>query len=174
MFAAYSDLSLLANILGTTHHHHSGWTTLMTTRTMIFPAHGDFKAHIAGNTVISEVQGPWNMQLLQDWAVAVTPLYSQLGQIGVCAGISIHTNSVLTQPECITHHRALTEFAVEHYNFAACASVITADVEGSKLAKTLLSPIFAGIVPYEVFPDLNSAQKWVNLQLEQQRKSRQG
>ena len=52
MFAAYSDLSLLANIPGTTHHHHSGWTTLMTTRTMIFPAHGDFKAHIAGNTVM--------------------------------------------------------------------------------------------------------------------------
>jgi hypothetical protein len=40
-------------------------------------------------------------------------------------------------------------------------------VEGSTLANLILAPICEGIIPFQVFPDFISAQKWVELQLAQ-------
>jgi hypothetical protein len=109
--------------------------------------------------------------MLQSWAEAVKPLYAELGRKGLCGGISIHTQSVLTQPECIAFNRKLTEYAAENYNFSIYASVVAPDVEGSTLANLILAPICEGIIPFQVFPEFISAQKWVELQLAQKQEN---
>ena len=117
---------------------------------------------VDGRIVISEIEGPWNLELVEAWAIPAARLYAKLGASGRCGGIGVHTKSLLTSPQSIRRLRELTALAVANHNIAACAVVGAAGVEGYQLAPTFMARIYEGIVPFEMFDSVERAKVWVN------------
>ncbi len=139
-----------------------------------FTIHGTYQLRVRGRLILSEIVGPWNIEMLDDFASQFAPLAAQLGASGPIGSLGIHTGSLLTSPESNARLRKMVTHGKAHYQLRCCATVTAPDVEGFILARSMLEPIYAGVVPFRVFDRLEPAVQWMETVLRAEGLGRSG
>lgn len=128
----------------------------------LFVPHGQFDAYVEGRLVISQVTGPWNKELVDEWARALHPMAKAIGADGPHAGIAIIHGSMLCPPDALESLRKVVAYSVRHMGNIAHVIVADSTVEGRKLLEPLFAKLYEGLVPYRMFETLPPAKEWAN------------
>ncbi|MES2017662.1 MAG: hypothetical protein V4484_14320 [Pseudomonadota bacterium] len=125
-----------------------------------FAAHGEFKAHVEGRIIVSEVVGPWNKELVDKWSRVMYGYAKQLSASGPHVGIArIHT-SMMCPPDALQAMRQAVLFGNERLGSIGNALVADPGVEGRALMLPMYEQLYLGGNPYAFFHDLDSATAW--------------
>jgi hypothetical protein len=132
-----------------------------------FPIHGEFKSQFFPDErlVISEITGPWNVELVQAWGKSIEPLFDQLDPKAANGAIAHHHVSILNTPQAVDLHRAIIKKGVNRYGLVAIASVVAPGVEGASLAEKLLANVYSGVVEHQIFSCPEEARVWMKAKL---------
>jgi hypothetical protein len=122
-----------------------------------FRAHGKFLSRVEGRLMISDVTGPWNKELVEQWALGANPVARQLG---VHVGIAVIHGSMLCTPEALLVLRQAARHAATA--LACVAHVIVADksVDGRDLVEPSFIRAYDGVLPLAIFYTLDDARVW--------------
>ncbi|MBX9901736.1 MAG: hypothetical protein K2Y28_13215 [Burkholderiaceae bacterium] len=137
--------------------------------TIQFQAHGKFYLRIDQDLLITEVQGPWNAELVKLWAQETRPLVEKLAEQGNWASLAIVKGSLLSTPEAMTILSEVMHFAVINRNMIASAKVITSEVEGFGLVEPSFRQMYTNLCPFDFFDDADSAAVWLRQFLQHKR-----
>jgi len=132
---------------------------------MEFSQHGDFELSIDGRLLVVDVAGPWNLELIRNYAAQATPLARQLAETGPWVLISVARRSVLFTPDAI---EALRETAQRHTADSgriATAYVVDPAVEGYHLVNAIFEEIYRDVCPVAIFETRAEAKRWAAEQL---------
>ncbi len=133
----------------------------------LFVPHGRFEAYVDGRLVISKVTGPWNKELIDDWAQALHPLAKAVSADGPHVGIAIIQDSLLCPPDALEGLRKVVLYSVRHMDNIGHAIVADASVEGRNVLAQTFARIYEGVVPYRLFDNLPAAKEWANALLQE-------
>lgn len=99
-----------------------------------FRPHGEFTCHVDGRLIVSDVAGPWNLELVQAWA----------------AELHQHASRMTPGPHEGTRH------------FDSRATLVVADatVEGRDFMAPSFAKMYRDITPHRFFSDYPSARAW--------------
>ncbi|OYU45804.1 MAG: hypothetical protein CFE44_05595 [Burkholderiales bacterium PBB4] len=128
----------------------------------IFVPHGEFKIRTEGQVIISEIHGPWNVEMMRAWGQSFAPVAQALCVSGPVGSIGAYSHSLLTSPDSIALLGKLLRYGVEHYQVACTADVYDASVEGYVLGPRIFKSVYEGVVPSRSFARLADAVSWVN------------
>ncbi|OYT93295.1 MAG: hypothetical protein CFE43_03340 [Burkholderiales bacterium PBB3] len=128
----------------------------------IFVPHGQFHIRTQGQVVISEIQGPWNLEMMSAWGKGIAPITQALSAKGPVGSIGIYSHSLLTSPESLDLLTKMLRFSVAHYRVVCTADVYDASVEGHMLGKRIFKSVYEGSVPNQSFATEQEAITWVN------------
>ncbi len=126
----------------------------------LFVPHGQFEAYVEGRLVISQVTGPWNKELIDEWAQALHPLAKAVSADGPHVGIAIIHRSLLCPPDALEGLRKVVLYSVRRMDNIGHAIVADPSVEGRKLLVQTFARIYEGVVPYRLFDNLPAAKEW--------------
>ncbi|PWF54935.1 hypothetical protein C7C56_004430 [Massilia glaciei] len=109
---------------------------------------------------MSEVDGPWNKEMVVQWMRAASPVARSLAETGPHIALTIVTGSLLCPPEALTmlgqviHHTAARLQCIGNL-------VVAADgVEGRALFTPMYARIYTADTPHDLFPDYESGKAW--------------
>jgi hypothetical protein len=122
-----------------------------------FRAHGQFTTRVDGRLIISDVTGPWNKELVEQWAAASHPLAQALGPH---VGIAVVRESMLCTPDALLVLRRAAQYAAT--SLACMAHVLVADksVDGRDLIDASFIRAYDGALRFAIFYSLEEAQAW--------------
>ena len=125
--------------------------------TSAFPAHGDFLTRVDGRLIISDVTGPWNKELVEEWACAAHPVAKG---VGPHVGIAIIHGSMLCTPDALLVLRRSAEYAARGLECVAHAIVAAREVEGRDFVESSFIKAYEGVLPLAIFYTLDEARQW--------------
>ncbi|MFZ6648289.1 hypothetical protein ACO0LO_21385 [Undibacterium sp. TJN25] len=128
----------------------------------VFTPHGRFSLHIDDRVIVSEVTGPWNLELVKDWAREVNPYAEQMQNGGPWGGIAIIHESMLCTPEAMTAIGAASSYAVAHYGCIAQLVVAARDVAGRGVVESAFHRLYEDVCACEFFDDYAAAKVWLD------------
>ena len=127
----------------------------------IFKPHGAFLARYEGRILVQHIEGPWNEQMVAQWAPALAPFAAELEAGGAWAALAVFHRSVLTSPEAFKRMRKAIEYSTRRMKVVAHAVVAATDVEGQLFAKSILEPVYRGLTPIGFFTTQEEAEPWL-------------
>ncbi|MFL6657607.1 MAG: hypothetical protein ACJ8GW_06015 [Massilia sp.] len=122
-----------------------------------FKSHGEFTVRAEGRLLISEAFGPWNKELVEQWAGALFVLAKPLGGY---VGISVVRGSMLCPPDALVALHAAISYGGARLQCLGNALVAAADVEGRTLLLPTYEKLYDPEPPHGIFLDLESARAW--------------
>lgn len=125
-----------------------------------FPPHGHFDIRVDGRIVVTEVDGPWNVQLVRNWIEATVPYCHAMAKGGPWAGIAIVRGSMLCTPEAMALLGRAVANGVKHYNCVAHVVVAAPHVEGRGIVEPAFRQIYEGVCAYHFFDEYAEAKHW--------------
>lgn len=128
----------------------------------IFVPHGQFSIRTQGQVVISEIHGPWNLEMMSAWGKSIAPITQALSATGPVGSVGVYFHSLLTSPDSLELLAKMLRFSVAHYRVVCTADVYDASVEGYVLGRRIFKPVYEGSVPNQSFATLDEALSWVN------------
>ena len=133
-----------------------------------FPPHGKFRIYREGRILVTEVQGPWNVELVRQWGAAVRPYSLQLMHGGPWAGLAIISGSMLSTPEGMEELARITANGAK--TFACIANVVVAapGVAGRGVVESAFQRIYEGVCAYAFFNEVDEARQWLRELLAEQ------
>lgn len=126
-----------------------------------FKPHGNFSLRTEGQIIVQQVQGPWNLEMVEEWNKALTPLGYALDKSGYFAAVIDFKESAMSTPDAVARMRRVVESSVKFLKPAAHAVVAGPDVEGYLLVRTVMSRVFQDLTPYAFFDALEPALQWL-------------
>jgi hypothetical protein len=132
---------------------------------MEFKPHGSFGLHRDGQLIVVEATGPWNIELIQQYARDVLPVIKEISADGPWGSIVIVKGSILFTTEAAAALREAGFRNAKSSGRVAVSYVVTADVEGAVFAPTIIKHIYEGLNPWSIFADLGDAMVWMRAQL---------
>lgn len=131
----------------------------------MFRVHGTTRHEVLGNIIHAEVDGPWNIELIQEYVAQLTPSVDALSARGPWAVIVEIRGASLCPPEAVEaiHQGVLLHAAKGR---ACTAYVIAPEVEGAGVTDVVWRSIYAGVMPFEIFETLDEALTWVRAHLD--------
>jgi hypothetical protein len=126
-----------------------------------FRMHGSFSNRCEGALLISEVEGPWNIELVTNWSkdcYAHALDLSRSGQPWVWIGV-IH-GSMVCPPDALLLMKKAALHGAEHLGVIANAVVASSEVEGFFLMKSAYAKLYHDCGLYSQFDNLKEAQTW--------------
>ena len=126
-----------------------------------FQAHGKFTLRVEGRLLITEVCGPWNVELVELWAKESRDLVKYLSARGKWASLAIVKQSLLSTPDAMAILGEVMSYAVKEANMVASAKVRTEDVEGFGLVEPLFHNMYKNLCPFNFFTDTSAASDWL-------------
>ena len=130
----------------------------------MFKQHGAFQVISDDQILMSEFEGPWNLELGLSWMKAIEPVAKMLAAQGPFASLTVIRSSALTSPETLALLRKSIVVGKE-MGLVADAHVIAKEVEGSYLASRIYAPVFEGLIPHQCFESYDEAKTWLLAQL---------
>lgn len=127
-----------------------------------FRSHGEFSTRVEGRIIISDVTGPWNKELVQEWAVSSHALVKS---VGPHVGIAVIHDSMLCTPEALVVLRRSAEYAAQSLHCIAHAMVADKSIDGRDLVDSSFIRAYDGVIPFAIFYDLDAARVWGLAQL---------
>jgi hypothetical protein len=125
-----------------------------------FRPHGDYAAWVEGRLVISEVTGPWNVELVRLWAAELHAKTAPLAATGPHAGIAIIHGSMLCPPDALELMAKAVRYPERHLRCVAHVVVADASVEGRELMRASYARMYPGAMPHRLFDDVAEARTW--------------
>ena len=115
--------------------------------------------------MISDVTGPWNKELVEQWALASNPMAKR---VGAHIGIAVIHESMLSTPDALLVLQRAAEHAAR--SLGCIAHVIVADktVEGRDFVEPSFVRIYDGVLPLAIFYTLDEARAWSLARLAEQ------
>ena len=139
---------------------------------MEFKPHGVFAIHREGQVIVVEATGPWNVELIQNYARDVIPLTRDVAAGGPWGAVAVVKKSVLFTLDAATALREAGFRTAKASGRVAVAYVIPRDVEGALLAPEIIRSIYEGMNPWAIFTDTREAMDWVHAQIEANKSGR--
>jgi hypothetical protein len=134
--------------------------------TGLFRPHGTFKVCLEGQILVQEVEGPWNLEMVEVWAASLTPFALQLEAAGHWAALVVYHGSLLTSPEAIQRMRQVITYSTQSYSEVACAVAANPEVEGYCLGAGIWAPVYEGLAPFQFFDDPAPAKRWLQAKID--------
>lgn len=131
-----------------------------------YSIHGTSDVTIDGPLLISDVTGPFNLQLVIDWSQKLFPIAQQFKLGGAAAAITVFHRSCLTPPDALQFLRKSLQYAATRQNFKAFALVIDRSVEGAAIADVLYREPYGAFAHYALFTELEPAKQWARAHVE--------
>ncbi|PWF54940.1 hypothetical protein [Massilia glaciei] len=125
-----------------------------------FQAHGEFKTHVDGHLIVSEVAGPWNKELVEDWAADAFNQLKAAPPAGALVGITIIRGSILCTPEALDALARAVRYGANHLDCIGNCIVAADDVEARSLLEPIYARLYIGVTPYRFFRDFDTARQW--------------
>lgn len=125
-----------------------------------FEPHGQYKLRLEGRVLISELVGPWNLELVDAWMKAAHPMVKALAATGPQVHMTIVTGSLLCPPEALDRLAAVIVYTTAQMQCIGNPVVAAANVEGRALFEPMYARIYDGSPPRGLFLDYASAKAW--------------
>lgn len=125
-----------------------------------FRAHGQFKVSVDGRIVITEVDGPWNRELVFSWASRMLELCAPLAATGPYVAIAVVRGSILCPPDALDSLRAAIAYGAARLNCIGNVIVADAAVEGRTLMRETYETLFDDKPPHRYCDKLADARAW--------------
>ena len=125
-----------------------------------FQPHGAFKTRVDGRILVSDLHGPWNLELVDNWMAEAHPMVRELAATGPHVHITIVTGSLLCPPDALDRLAAVIVYTTAKMNCIANIVVAADGVEGRALFEPMYSRIYEGSPPHALFLDYESAKAW--------------
>ena len=122
-----------------------------------FRSHGEFLTRVDGRLLISDVTGPWNKELVEEWASASGPVARG---VGPHVGIAIIHGSMLCTPEALEVLRNCAAYAARSLECVAHGIVAAKDVEGRDFVESSFFRAYEGVLPLAIFYTIEEARQW--------------
>jgi hypothetical protein len=127
----------------------------------VFAAHGSCLVRIDADLLVTEVQGPWNLELVDIWAADALPAARQLAGRGRWASLGVVRGSMLSTPDAVARLGGLIQEMLALGDVRASAYAIGRDVEGRGIMESGFERLHRGLVPVRFFDDECSARAWL-------------
>jgi hypothetical protein len=125
-----------------------------------FRPHGQYKLRLEGRVLVSELLGPWNIELVDTWMKAAHPIVKQLAATGPHVHMTIVTGSLLCPPDALDRLAAVIVYTTAKMQCIGNPVVAAANVEGRALFEPMYARIYDGSPPRGLFLDYASAKAW--------------
>jgi hypothetical protein len=125
-----------------------------------FQPHGEYKLRLEGRVLISELVGPWNLELVDTWMKAAHPMVKELAATGPHVHMTIVTGSLLCPPEALDRLAEVIVYTTAKMQCIGNPVVAAASVEGRALFEPMYARIYDGSPPRGLFLDYESAMAW--------------
>jgi hypothetical protein len=125
-----------------------------------FQPHGEYKLRLEGRVLISELVGPWNLELVDTWMKAAHPMVKELAATGPHVHMTIVTGSLLCPPEALDRLAEVIVYTTAKMQCIGNPVVASANVEGRALFEPMYARIYDGSPPRGLFLDYESAMAW--------------
>ncbi len=125
-----------------------------------FVPHGEFKLRLEGRVLVSELVGPWNLELVNAWMKAAHPLVKELAATGPHVHMTIVTGSLLCTPEALDRLAEVIVYTTAKMQCVGNPVVADANVEGRALFEHMYARIYDGSPPRGLFLDYDGAMAW--------------
>ncbi len=132
----------------------------------LFPSHGKYSLYRDGQVLVTEVVGPWNLELVQEWARSAIPFSIEMHEDGPWAGIAIMSESMLATPEAMDALRKVVAASVEQFNCIAHIVVASPGVAGKGIVEGAFKKVYEGLCLSGFFDDYASAKAWAVQQID--------
>lgn len=128
--------------------------------TSSFRPHGTFNTRIEGRLIVSEVTGPWNMELVQHWGKSCLPVATELAATGPWIGIAVIRESMLCPPEALAALRRIVAHSATQLHCAAHVIVAGPEVDGRDFLEPIFARVYEGLVEHAIFYTFDEARAW--------------
>ena len=130
-----------------------------------FRPHGHFSTHVEGRLLVSEVTGPWNRELVENWGLDCYPQARALSAEGPYVGIAIIRESMLCPPDAMLSLRKVAHLSATRLQCLAHLIVADASVEGRDFLESTFVKLYDGVIAHRLFPTLDEARAWARVLL---------
>lgn len=121
----------------------------------IFEAHGRSSIRSEGSIIVTEVEGPWNIESMLLWGQQFETFAMDLCKTGPIGSVAQFHNSILTSPDSFQLLRKMAAFSIKHRRLVVTVFVIAPHVEGHLLAKSIFGPVHDGLIPFHIFDSMD-------------------
>lgn len=135
----------------------------------LFPSHGKYSLYRDGQVLVTEVVGPWNLELVQEWARSAIPFSIEIQEDGPWAGIAIMSESMLATPDAMAALRKVVAASVEQFNCIAHIVVAAPGVAGKGVVEPAFEKVYEGLCLSGFFDDYVSAKQWATKEIHQRK-----
>ena len=132
----------------------------------LFKPHGKFFLYRDGNILVTDITGPWNIELTKSWAKAAIPYSLEIQTIGAWGAVAIITESMLCSPDAMQALRKNVAYSVQRLGCVSHCIVAKADVLGRGLVEPAFQRAYEGLCPMNFFYDYDSAKRWTQAQIQ--------
>lgn len=130
-----------------------------------FVAHGSSRFETHGQVLILHSTGPFNAEHILSLAEPFRHWAAVLRPNGPWASVNIVTVSAMCTPEAVQALRLSAQRSFDLLGRVAMSYVIAADVEGRRVMEPALRGSCAGIMPLELFEDIDPAVAWAETRI---------
>lgn len=126
----------------------------------LFPSHGQYSIYRDGAILVTEVVGPWNLELVDEWSKAAIPFCIEMQASGPWVAVAIASQSMLATPEAMVALRKIVGISVEQFGCRAHVVVADSAVDGRGVVEPVFEKAYAGLCASAFFDDYGSAKRW--------------
>lgn len=120
----------------------------------VFRPHGKFKIWVEDQLLMTEVIGPWNRELVEQWQKQALVVAKDLGQRNPYVGVTIVRESILCPADAMVAIGQATSYALAKLNCVANMVVAEPDVVGRDVVQFAYEKIHV----YHYFASLEEAK----------------
>ena len=132
----------------------------------LFKPHGKFLLYRDDNILVTDITGPWNIELIKFWAKAAIPYSLEMQTIGVWGAVAIISESMLCSPDAMQALRKNVAYSVHGLGCVSHCIVAEADVLGRGIVEPAFERAYEGLCPSNFFYDYESAKLWTQSQIQ--------
>jgi hypothetical protein len=125
-----------------------------------YAQHGDFTAQLEGRLIISEVNGPWNLELAMNWSKTLHPVAMELARGGPHVGIAVIRHSLMCPPDAFDYLRKAIIYSAQHLDCIGNCIVHAPDIDGASLIGAMYQPVYKNLTPHLFCDNLDQAKAW--------------
>ncbi len=125
-----------------------------------FRPHGEFKLRLEGRVLVSDILGPWNLELVDAWMKEAHPMVKALAATGPHVHLTVITGSLLCTPDALDRLAEVIVYTTLKMQCVGNPVVAAADVEGRALFEQMYARIYDGSPPRGLFLDYATAKAW--------------
>lgn len=125
-----------------------------------FPAHGSASYRTEGRLLIADIDGPWNLELIQQYHVEMRPFIDQLARDGPWGLLIVIHRAAACPPDALALIRKGAIAQSQSSRRACAAYVIAPGVPGYRIMDRFWRGIYEGVHSFEIFGELDAAIRW--------------